>query len=69
MSHPAVQILAELPLDGGAVEVTLVLACGCTVTRSIAASRIVETEDGRRIAAGKFPCPAGHPVRPPSTGG
>lgn len=69
MSHAALQLLRETPLEDGRVEVTLRLACGCTVTRAIAASRIVETDDGRRFAAGKYPCPAGHPVRPPSTGG
>ena len=69
MSQAAVQLLRETPLDGGRVKATLLLACGCTVTRAIAASRIVEGIDGRRFVAGKYPCPAGHPVRPPSTGG
>ena len=69
MSHAALHILRERPLDSGQLEVTLQLACGCTLTRAIPRSRVVQTDDGRRFAAGKYPCPAGHPVRPPSTGG
>ncbi len=64
-SHAAVALLAETPRDDGRRDVELRLACGCTVRCAVEASRLVDTVDGQRLAVGKYPCPAGHPVRPP----
>ena len=62
-SHGARRLIRERPLRPGFVEAELELDCGCVVTRELALSRIAELVDGRRFPAGKYPCPAGHPVR------
>ena len=66
-SHAAVSLVSETPVPGTPVrvEAVLKLACGCTVTRVIAADRVAETTSGERIPVGKYPCPEGHPVNPP----
>jgi|JI6StandDraft_1071083.scaffolds.fasta_scaffold1183967_2 hypothetical protein len=64
-SQGAKAVLALRDADEGARVATLELACGCVVTRTIAADRILETEDGERRAIGKYPCPLDHPVRAP----
>lgn len=65
-SQAAVALLRETPIPGAParIEAVLELACGCTVTRVVAADRIAETVDGERIPVGKYPCPKGHPVLP-----
>lgn len=65
-AHSALALLAEIPAADGRVLATLRLACGCVVERNIAADRILQAEDGRRFAIGKYACPVGHPVRPPA---
>ncbi len=67
-SHSAVALLAERPLPDGRIEATLKLACGCVVTRAVDAARFVDTVQGLRIAAGKYPCPVGHAVSGPGGG-
>jgi hypothetical protein len=61
-SHAAEQVLDEKHAGPGRIEATLRLACGCVVTRLLAADRILDGATGVRFAVGKFPCPAGHAV-------
>jgi hypothetical protein len=62
-SHSARRILEDRPLPGGRAWARLELACGCVVEGELAADRLVDAEDGHRIAVGKYPCPRGHVVR------
>jgi hypothetical protein len=43
---------------------TLELACGCVVTRTIAADRLLDLGGASR-AVGKYSCPENHPVQRP----
>lgn len=52
--------------DGTAVDATLELQCGCRVVRTLPEDRLVERPNGERFVVGKYPCPEGHPVRPPA---
>lgn len=63
-SHAALRLLRETPRDGR-LDVQLVLACGCTVEKTVPPDRVLERPDGTRFAVGKYPCPLGHPVKPP----
>ncbi len=67
-SHSATALHSVTPAqdDAGGVDAVLELTCGCVVRRRISADRIVEVVDGTRLVVGKYPCPVGHPVRPPS---
>ncbi|MEM9069291.1 MAG: hypothetical protein AAGE52_12330 [Myxococcota bacterium] len=64
-SHSAIKLVAHRGVGEGRVEATLVLACGCEVTRTMRADRIQEIEGGGLLVVGKYPCPKRHPVRPP----
>ena len=61
-SHSAQELLDETALPGGRARVSLRLDCGCVVIREIDARRLVQLDDGRRLAAGKYPCPQAHAV-------
>ncbi|MCH9687475.1 MAG: hypothetical protein K0V04_38935 [Deltaproteobacteria bacterium] len=67
-SHAVQRLLSSTPSpdDSTRVEVCVELACGCRLTRTIAADRIVERPGGESFAVGKFPCPLDHPVRRPT---
>jgi|GEM_PF-1212809 len=67
--HSAQELLAETQEPDGRVRARLRLVCGCVIERAVASDRILEAEDGRRFAVGKYPCPLDHPVgpRPPPT--
>lgn len=64
--HGVRQIVHEVPLPDGRAEVTLELACGCSIVRRLDHNRLLTAEDGVRLAVGKYPCPMGHPVRAPA---
>lgn len=62
----AVAVLSVAEGDSATTRlVTLRLACGCVVTRTIAADRLLELS-GERRAVGKYPCPERHPVVRPA---
>lgn len=63
MPSQGARAVLALREQGDGYEATLLLACGCEVTRTIARDRILFTEDGERRAIGKYPCPLDHPVR------
>ena len=60
-AHAAIRLLAQRPAAEG-VEIDVELACGCAVTRVVAADRVLERADGTPFVAGKYACPAGHDV-------
>ncbi|MCX4243128.1 hypothetical protein [Paraliomyxa miuraensis] len=71
MASQAVRRVFELRPRGddrSRVVASLELQCGCPLTVEVAEDRVVERPDGERFVVGKFPCPAGHPVRAPSNG-
>ena len=61
-SHAAKALLSERALPDGRLEVVLLLACGCSVRRTVEPDRIAVDTLGKRFAVGKYPCPQGHPV-------
>jgi hypothetical protein len=62
-SQVAIRVVRMEKLTETRVRATLELACGCEVTREIAADRIVDdAADGVVRAVGKYPCPVDHPV-------
>lgn len=63
--HGVRRIVSEVALPDGRAEVTLELACGCVIARRLDGNRLLTAEDGVRLAVGKYPCPQGHPARPP----
>ncbi len=67
-SHSVGRVVSLQPMsaDPTRVTATVVLQCGCQVTREIAADRVVPRPGGEPFVVGKVPCPQGHPVRPPA---
>lgn len=61
-SHSIARLVERGEEVAGAIEATVMLACGCTVSRSIAADRFLTRPDGSALVVGKIPCPQGHPV-------
>ena len=61
-SQRALRLIEKQPHDEGQVLATFELACGCVVTRAIAADRIQPTSAGETLLVGKFPCPERHPL-------
>jgi hypothetical protein len=64
-SQAVKQLLEESPHADGRLSVRLQLVCGCELTATVAADRVIDTVDGIRLAVGKYPCPNGHPVKRP----
>ena len=64
VSQAAVRLLDVAPVPGAPHEVraTIELRCGCRITETIAADRILEREGGERYAVGKYRCPVRHPA-------
>ncbi|MEM7160285.1 MAG: hypothetical protein AAF799_46030 [Myxococcota bacterium] len=58
----------EATRQAGRLQVEVELVCGCRIARTVGEDRIVERPGGERFVVGKFPCPAGHPVRRPDDG-
>lgn len=64
-SHGAREIVDVADLGGGRARVRFRLECGCERTDDVPDDRLIDTPDGGRVLVGKYPCPAGHPVRRP----
>jgi hypothetical protein len=64
VSQAAIRLLDAAPVPGQPhlVHATIELRCGCRISETIAADRILERESGERFAVGKYRCPRRHPA-------
>lgn len=61
-----VALLDETRLPDGRLEVRARLACGCEITKTVAADRVLVLGGERRVV-GKLSCPSGHAVVRPGS--
>jgi hypothetical protein len=61
-SHSVYRQSMLIPRADGAFDAEVELECGCMLTLVVPGERTVVLESGERRVAGKYACPADHPV-------
>jgi len=58
-SHKVKHLLSSRAVSEDHLEVQFVLNCGCQVTRTVNADRVVELTPNNRVLVGRYTCPKG----------